>query len=101
MWSLEIELRNILTETKIRILNYLFANRPEYFNKYTLCNLPSSTGTSYKDGSIILKDLIDDNLIELKKEPKSKAFRITQKGIEFMEDLTKVRRIDTIVRIER
>ena len=59
---------------KIRILNYLFDKRPEYYNKYTLCNLPSLTGTNYRDWSVILKDLVDDKLIELKKEPKSKAF---------------------------
>ena len=75
-------------------------NKPESYNKYTLCIWPSLTGTKYKDGNKILKDLMSDDLVELKKEPRSKSFRITQKGIEFMEDFRKIRHVDTIVSIE-
>jgi predicted transcriptional regulator len=84
---------------KIRILNFLSDNH-EYFLKYTICNLPSSTGTNYRDGAQILKDLMDDGLVELKREPKSKSYKITQKGREFMEDFKRVRHLDTIVRID-
>ena len=81
---------------KIRMLIYLNYNQRNVIIKYTLKTLPSNSGwnISDKDCSILVNDLIRDELVYVDKIKKGRkkfleVYKITDKGMHFVQLLEK------------